>query len=394
MRPRTGRAPSRWSIDTSAASSSRASSPGEILKHKELEQVLGPARRPCAKDCACREEGLVAAPQRRARVLGLEPERVETLCPERISLDAVGVAITANAADRRTIGSPRSRGGHGRIIQRHRGLVRHTAHREVPLATVSGLGPTLVARVGAIIDKSRHYVHIHRPETIGTWAIPTDWHGDILAAVAAGDAGAAAAAIAGDLANAVTSSPDWRGPGTRADLADAVRRVRWLTMPEGTSVEQGAPEQASVADFSDIPSTHFIAPTLTTMHVTPLARAHIHGGTLIAVAMFSLGGNRPDLPGNDPRQHIEPEKIRTHAERQGARARMHPRHPPPSGVSTTAHKDRSFHGACSLLHQPTDASSLLLAVMPQCGDARHPHTVVRRWARAWRSIGCVRNTGW
>lgn len=154
------------------------------------------------------KDGLVvAAPQQRARVVGFDPERVEALYAERICLEAVGAGVTAGQVDQTTV---------SRLQTSYRLMVAsvteagvspewHDAHREFHLATVTRLGDGLVAKVGGNIDRSRHYMQMHRPETTDRWSAPARWHEATLIAFEARDADAAGTAVARDLASAAVA---------------------------------------------------------------------------------------------------------------------------------------------------------------------------------------------
>lgn len=183
---------------------------GEVLEQQRLGRLFGVSATPVREALRMlHEEGLViATPQRRARVVGFQPDQVEALYAERIAIEAVGAALTAQAAPRETLAAMEGafeRMNAARDLDYGPRADWHTAHREFHLLASSSLGPIMAERIAANFDRSRHYVQMHGPETTDGWRAPGLWHGATLDAMLSRDSQRSAAAMADDLGSAATA---------------------------------------------------------------------------------------------------------------------------------------------------------------------------------------------
>ena len=199
--------------------------PGEVLNQLELAPLLGVSATPVREALRMlHEEGLVdAPPQKRARVVGFDPDRVEALYAERMCLEAVGAGMTAAAGD------PDAYSAMAEAFARMSELASpepssawHAAHRDFHLATVSALGTTLGDRVAANIDRSARFMRMHTPETTDAWATSTETHAAILRAVEQQDVHGAGAALVADLASAALSLIHYFTPEHPTSIIHAV----------------------------------------------------------------------------------------------------------------------------------------------------------------------------
>lgn len=135
--------------------------PGTELKQAELARIFAVSRTPMREAFRMlQEEGLVsAAPNQRSRVVGLVPEELELLYAARISLESMGVRLTAGrlgrAEDREASSALREM---DRTYRSGELTSWAVAHRRFHQQMVSRCGSTVLRTISSYAAQSERYI--------------------------------------------------------------------------------------------------------------------------------------------------------------------------------------------------------------------------------------------
>ena len=178
--------------------------PGTVLSQVEVARVLKVSRTPVREALRMLQEaGLVSAePNYRCRVLGFDPDDIETLYVKRITLEALGVAITTArmtqglAAElQATVEAMEGDGAHASFD------LWVALHRDFHAQIVSGARAPFAADLRALELRSWRYQSAYKGEhSPGWWQRGEIEHRQIVQAMTAKDAGRAAELAARHLA--------------------------------------------------------------------------------------------------------------------------------------------------------------------------------------------------
>ncbi|UOZ06945.1 GntR family transcriptional regulator [Amycolatopsis sp. WQ 127309] len=189
---------------------------GTELKQAELARILAVSRTPLREAFRMlQEEGLISAdPNRRSRVLGLNPEQLDSLYAVRITLESLGVRLTAGSLDRSELRAATS------CLQEMERTVQAddlagwaVAHRRFHRLLVCRAGETVLRTIITYAEMSERYVRIDQLKNPGGWDQRHAEHVDILAAVRAGDVDTAVLRLAQHLAGTAFRVIERAAPG-------------------------------------------------------------------------------------------------------------------------------------------------------------------------------------
>jgi DNA-binding GntR family transcriptional regulator len=164
--------------------------PGTELKQAELARIFAVSRTPLREAFRMlQEEGLVSAePNQRSRVLGIDPDELDMLYAARVTLESLGVRVTAGRLSREDL---RSAAGAMREMDRaYRAddmpswsVAHHRFHRTV----VSGCGTRVLRTITSYAEQSERYVRSLQARHRDGFPARHREHEAILAAVQDGD---------------------------------------------------------------------------------------------------------------------------------------------------------------------------------------------------------------
>jgi DNA-binding GntR family transcriptional regulator len=166
--------------------------PGSILSQLQLSRTLKVSRTPIREAMRMLQEGglVVGEPNFRARVLDFDPKEIEALYMKRISLEALGVAITAeqmtpevSASLRRAVDSLEGK-------EAHTNFDRWSAmHRGLHSLMVSATTPAFVSLLQELELRSERYQSLYKGEIpVAWWQRGEAEHRAICEAMVAGEA--------------------------------------------------------------------------------------------------------------------------------------------------------------------------------------------------------------
>lgn len=165
--------------------------PGTELKQAELARVFAVSRAPLREAFRMlQEEGLVSAePDRRSRVLGFNPDELELLYAARITLESLGVRLTAGR-----LGTVEGRGAAGALKEMDRAhrasdmTSWSQAHHRFHQIMVVRCGSRVTRTISSYAEQSEQYVRTYQAGHADLFPDRHREHADILAAVQDGDA--------------------------------------------------------------------------------------------------------------------------------------------------------------------------------------------------------------
>jgi DNA-binding GntR family transcriptional regulator len=209
--------------------------PGTVLKQTELAKIFAVSRTPLREAFRMlQEEGLVSAePNQRSQVIGLDPAELELLYAARVTLESLGVRLTAGRLTRE---ESRDAGAAFREMERtHRAGDLSSwalAHRRFHRLLVGRCGPSVLRTISSYAEQSERYVRLDQSAHRDGFAARQCEHAAILDAVRDGDAQRAVAAMAGHLAGTARRVIENFAPGRGAPSVTAA--VEMVTGTAGT----------------------------------------------------------------------------------------------------------------------------------------------------------------
>jgi DNA-binding GntR family transcriptional regulator len=212
---------------------------GTELKQAELARIFAVSRTPLREALRMlQEEGLVAAePNQRSRVVGLDLEQLDSLYAVRISLESLGIRLTAGHLTRAEL-----RGARGCLLEMERTYRANdlsgwaAAHRRFHLALVAKAGETVLRTISSYAEMTDRYVRLEQVRHRENHSERHAEHVALLDAVRAGDSAAAVRLLIEHLAGAATRVIGEAAPG------------------RGTPAVQAAVELVTGAAFGDGPN--------------------------------------------------------------------------------------------------------------------------------------------
>jgi len=208
--------------------------PGTELKQAELARVFAVSRTPLREAFRMlQEEGLVSAePNQRSRVIGLDPEELELLYAARVTLESLGVRLTAG---RLTRSESRDAGAAYREMERsyRAGDLAGwaVAHRRFHRLLVGRCGASVLRTISSYAEQSERYVRIDQTSHQDAFSARQCEHDAILDAVRDGDALRAVAEMAAHLAGTARRVIEDFAPGRGTPAVDAAVALMTGTSP-------------------------------------------------------------------------------------------------------------------------------------------------------------------
>jgi DNA-binding GntR family transcriptional regulator len=198
--------------------------PGTELKQAELARLFAVSRTPLREAFRMlQEEGLVSAePNQRSRVLGLDPDELELLYAARVTLESLGVRLTAGRMARDEV---RDAGAAYKEMDRSyragdlSGFA--VAHRRFHRLLVARCGPLVLRTISSYSEQSERYVRMDQTSHQEGFSLRQCEHASILDAVREGDPAAAVAAMSGHLAGTARRVIADFAPGRGTPAVDA-----------------------------------------------------------------------------------------------------------------------------------------------------------------------------
>ncbi|MDH6590031.1 DNA-binding GntR family transcriptional regulator [Streptomyces sp. SAI-133] len=176
--------------------------PGAELKQAELARAFDVSRTPLREAFRMlQEEGLIDADiNHRGRVTSFDAADLDCLYAARISLEALGVRVSAGRLTRQEVQEASARlHDMDRAEQGGDAVAWHEAHRAFHGLLVARCTPTVLRTITSYAERSERYVRAAQSRHRDAFARRRQEHYDLFAAVAAGEAGRAARLIAGHL---------------------------------------------------------------------------------------------------------------------------------------------------------------------------------------------------
>lgn len=177
--------------------------PNTTITQVELASLLGVSRTPIREAIRMlQEEGLVVAePQKRARVIGFNPEEVEAIYTQRVLLESLAAKMTATAI------SPEALEQLETLLDQMHGTSQkrdlqswEQVHRAFHLALVAHAGDRLVTIVTSHIDRTELYRRVFWEDVPRAWHVGAGEHQSIVDAYRERDGRRAASEVASHLA--------------------------------------------------------------------------------------------------------------------------------------------------------------------------------------------------
>jgi DNA-binding GntR family transcriptional regulator len=151
--------------------------PGAQLNQVELAPLLGVSRTPLREAIRMlQEEGLVEAqPQKRARIVGFDPDHLEAVYVQRMLLEGLAAKLTAP-----TFADDKLEELRGRLQEMRDSAAAgdrdrwHVTHKAFHRLLIGNVGPHLVRAITGHGDRSEHYriMHVSRENPTGA-PVPT-----------------------------------------------------------------------------------------------------------------------------------------------------------------------------------------------------------------------------
>ncbi len=176
--------------------------PGTTLTQVELAARLGVSRTPVREAIRMlQEEGLlVAEPQKRARVIGFDPQEVEAIYVQRVLLESLAAKMTATTLSAAELVELETLLSDMHGISEKRDLESwEQAHRRFHLALVAHAGDRLVTTITGHIDRTELYRRVFWENTPRAWNVGASEHHLIVDAFRGRDGRRAAAEVAAHL---------------------------------------------------------------------------------------------------------------------------------------------------------------------------------------------------
>ncbi|MEU9349143.1 GntR family transcriptional regulator [Streptomyces sp. NPDC048278] len=193
--------------------------PGTELKQAELARAFDVSRTPLREAFRMlQEEGLITADiNHRGRVTGLDVADLDCLYAARISLEAMGVRVTAGHLTRQEV---QEASAHLHDMDRAEAgadvAAWHEAHRAFHRVLVSRCTPTVLRTITSYSERSERYLRALQDRHPGVFPQRRQEHYDLFAAVMAGVPERAAGLIAGHLARTARRVIGDLAPGREA----------------------------------------------------------------------------------------------------------------------------------------------------------------------------------
>ena len=202
--------------------------PGIELKQAELARLFAVSRAPLREAFRMlQEEGLVSGePNRRSRVVGLDPDQLELLYAARITLESLGVRLTAGRLPRTE--SPDAAAAYRELdrAQRANDLGSWAmAHRRFHRLLVARCGATVLRTISSYAEQAERYVRIDLYANRDAVAARQCEHAAILDAVRDGDPQRAVEVMADHLAGTARRVVGQAAPGRGTPSVDAAVRL-------------------------------------------------------------------------------------------------------------------------------------------------------------------------
>ncbi|MGW2052034.1 GntR family transcriptional regulator [Streptomyces sp. NPDC001858] len=203
--------------------------PGTELKQAELARVFDVSRTPLREAFRMlQEEGLIDADiNHRGRVTGLDVADLDCLYAARISLEAMGVRITAGRLTRQEVQEASARlHDMDRAEETGDVMAWHEAHRAFHRMLVCRCTPTVLRTITSYAERSERYLRTLQDRHPGVFPQRRQEHYDLFAAVMAGAPDQAAQLITRHLARTARRVIDDLAPGREApDVGQATVMV-------------------------------------------------------------------------------------------------------------------------------------------------------------------------
>ncbi|MGW0950148.1 GntR family transcriptional regulator [Streptomyces sp. NPDC002623] len=203
--------------------------PGTELKQAELARVFDVSRTPLREAFRMlQEEGLIDADiNHRGRVTGLDVADLDCLYAARISLEAMGVRITAGRLTRQEV---QEASAHLHDMDRAEetgdAMAWHEAHRAFHRMLVCRCTPTVLRTITSYAERSERYLRTLQDRHPGVFPQRRQEHYDLFAAVMAGAPDQAVGLITRHLARTARRVIDDLAPGRAApDVGQATVMV-------------------------------------------------------------------------------------------------------------------------------------------------------------------------
>lgn len=203
--------------------------PGTELKQAELARVFDVSRTPLREAFRMlQEEGLIDADiNHRGRVTGLDVADLDCLYAARISLEAMGVRVTAGRLTRQEV---QEASAHLHDMDRAEeatdATAWHEAHRAFHRVLVCRCTPTVLRTITSYAERSERYLRALQDRHPGVFPQRRQEHYDLFAAVMAGAPERATQLITRHLARTARRVIDDLAPGREApDVGQATVMV-------------------------------------------------------------------------------------------------------------------------------------------------------------------------
>lgn len=203
--------------------------PGTELKQAELARVFDVSRTPLREAFRMlQEEGLIDADINHwGRVTGLDVTELDCLYAARISLESMGVRVTAGRLTRQEVQEASARlHDMDRAEQGADVMAWHEAHRAFHRLLVCRCSPMVLRTITSYSERSERYVRALQGRHPDVFVPARQEHYDLFAAVMAGEQKRATRLIAGHLARTACRVIDDVAPGREApDVRHATAMV-------------------------------------------------------------------------------------------------------------------------------------------------------------------------
>jgi DNA-binding GntR family transcriptional regulator len=215
--------------------------PGAELKQAELARAFDVSRTPLREAFRMlQEEGLIDADiNHRGRVTALDATDLDCLYAARISLEALGVRVSAGRLTRQEVQEASAQlHDMDRAEQGGYTVAWHEAHRAFHGLLVVRCTPTVLRTIASYAERSERYVRAAQNRHPDAFARRRQEHYDLFAAVAAGESHRAARLIAGHLSGTAYRVIDDLAPGR--DVRAIREAVGMICGPEPEILASGA----------------------------------------------------------------------------------------------------------------------------------------------------------
>ncbi|MFC4950673.1 GntR family transcriptional regulator [Pseudonocardia sp. GCM10023141] len=177
--------------------------PDTELNQAELARIWAVSRTPLREAFRMlQEEGLISVePNLRSRVLGLDPDELELIYAARVTLESLGVALTAGRLTRDE--SRAAAAAHREMDRTYRAddlASFAVAHRQFHRLLVGRCGPSVLRTISSYAEQSERYIRRDQVHHRDAFAARQQEHAAILDAVRDGDAPRAVGCMSGHLA--------------------------------------------------------------------------------------------------------------------------------------------------------------------------------------------------